>query len=91
MRILKETVNRHAFDKWIEVKGLGIVHADATREGQPYFWYEFNEQEPEETFRYRVVGTGWEFPENAYHVKTYFEGPFVWHLIQEFGELEIPE
>lgn len=37
---------------------------------------------------YHVVGTGWEFdPEDVYH-KTFFSGPFVWHLMESLTPIE---
>lgn len=50
-------------------------------------WVMFH-TEPNEamTFRERtfhVVGTGREFPNGAVHRGACFDGPFVWHLVEE--------
>ena len=32
---------------------------------------------------FHVVGTGHDIPDNCYHIGTYFENYFVWHVFEE--------
>jgi hypothetical protein len=83
MKIYKDVISDEAFTDWQEVPGLGITHVAVREDGSAYYWYEVDDSVPYETFRYRVVGTGWDYPRNAYVVGTYICEPFVWHVIQE--------
>lgn len=83
VKIYKDVVATEAFDRPVEVKGTGIVHASIGSNNTAFFWYELDENHPTEIFRYMVVGTGWPYPNNFYHVATYIDGPFVWHIVQE--------
>jgi hypothetical protein len=37
-----------------------------------------------------VVGTGWEFDQEAEHVGTIFDGPFVWHVLRTYNGTPLP-
>jgi len=80
VRIFKEFITNNAFDCPQEVKGQRIVHVDTSGDNS-FIWYEFDENNPEDTFHYLIVGTGWDYFDKYQHAGTFIQAPFVWHVI----------
>lgn len=60
--------------------GFKIVLVDQ-QNGTWYVWAEVDPEEPlVEQVKFEVIGTGWDISENFEHLKSYLEGPFVWHI-----------
>lgn len=62
-----------------------VIHtAVDNKTGLPCVWVQFDvdNEKDLETCSFMIVGTGQEFDEerNYYHLFTYQDGPFVWHL-----------
>jgi len=52
-----------------------------------FIWMEVDPKQPTESRQFRVVGTGWEWPDEWLYMGTCFrDDPFVWHLIENRGE-----
>lgn len=91
---MKSVIHKWAIPFGYTVQTVGVrVHSD-TRDGIVYVWtradvddagnyVSFNIKE-----NYYVVGTGWEFdPEDTYH-QTFYNGNFVWHLMESLTPIE---
>lgn len=61
--------------------GAKIVHCDVQRD-IPTLWIEVDTVAELEERRFTVYGTGHPIGDNATHVGTYFDGPFVWHVYE---------
>jgi hypothetical protein len=60
-------------------KRAKIVHVDFQSDVL-CIWAEVDINEELEAHYYFIVGTGHEIEENAIHIHTWFDGPFVFHL-----------
>ena len=47
-------------------------------------WLVVNPENPPQDYTFTITGTGFDAPPNAIHRGTAFEGPFVWHLFEEY-------
>ena len=58
-----------------------VVHA-GMQNGKPFLWAEVHDGDTSVNSRvsYVICATGQALPELATHVKTFFDGDFVWHL-----------
>lgn len=64
-----------------------ILHVDVQGD-TPFVWIEHNTSIVKQWVKFGVYGTGWDLDtlslddEYGYHVGTYLQGPWVWHLYQ---------
>jgi hypothetical protein len=64
----------------------------ATQGGKAFLWVELDTSDPIKVVDFIVFGTGWDLSANvvdgewAYHVGTFLEGPWVWHLYEIIKE-----
>ena len=63
-------------------KGARIVHAGKDPRGESCLWAEIDPDADTEMRHFRVIGTGHIVPENAEHVGSYIDGPFMWHVYE---------
>ena len=63
-------------------KGAKII--EVARQGNAMqIWAEIDtEEEQFENVNIVMLGTGWNIPENAIHLKTVHDGEFVWHFYE---------
>jgi len=63
--------------------GAKVIHVNVSEEGA-IAWVEFDSKFENELVQrnFKVFGTGWEIPDDAIYIKTWFQGPFVWHLYE---------
>jgi len=54
-------------------------------QGMPVVWFlaDPDEMPPKVPITVRVVGTGWDVPDDATHLATVHNPPYVWHLFTE--------
>lgn len=64
-----------------------IIHADI-QNGDICIWADCQVPNPDTIRMFRVVGTGWPLTEEAEHIWTFQQPPFVWHLFEVPLELE---
>jgi len=79
-------------DKAVEVtmpEGAAIVRfagGEHSPVRQPTVWALVDSDNPPEARRFRVFGTGHPLPRAARFVGTFFNEPFVWHVLELIGE-----
>lgn len=67
-------------------KNAKIVHI-GMQEGFPMMWVEHpHEWESYEKRFFEIFGTGNPIPEDAEHISTFFDPPFVWHVYETAGK-----
>ena len=69
---------KYAIDHEVTIPASGqIVHASDT-----HIWVSFVDGDTgTRTIQFRVVGTGHDYEDEYKHLHTWFNGPFVWHLL----------
>jgi hypothetical protein len=63
--------------------GANIIHADM-QNSIPCIWAVVDPTARLETLYFTFTGTGFDVPPDSIHVGTMFQGPYVWHLFQEY-------
>lgn len=58
-----------------------VIHFDF-QDDTPTIWVEQDLNAPTVPMDFRILGTGYEVPPNAKHIKSVIHTPFVWHLYQ---------
>ena len=76
MKIHKYTLENEYINMPI---GCKIIHVDYQNDIIT-LWCEINDSMTVAKHYFQVVGTGQDVPRNGKHIKTLFDGPFVWHL-----------
>ena len=61
-------------------RGAKLVHAGQQNAVQT-LWFKIDPQAEKELVRFQIFGTGHDFPSVGEHVHTFYEGPFVWHVV----------
>ena len=68
--------------------GATILHVDCQESGEVTFWFEFEPDYPPGVptvaRKFTIFGTGHTIPEGWEYVGTTLDGPFVWHLYEQF-------
>lgn len=64
-------------------KGSLVVHVGFDPNQQVCIWAQVDPNAPMEEVSIQVVGTGHECPEGHYHIGSFLDGPFVWHVFKE--------
>lgn len=65
-----------------------LIHKDAeiihcgNHNGEFCIWAKVDADLPLEERTFVIVGTGWEIDDNMVYVGTFFEGSYVWHVME---------
>ena len=83
--VWKYPVGRHGLRIKVPDGATFIHTAYQVHEGfrQVVVWAVVDRDRPPVEYEVRVIGTGWDFPDDlstADHVGTLHDGPFVWHI-----------
>lgn len=60
----------------------GVAHVARIGPGEVALWVHVDTDEPERAVMFRAYGTGHAIPDDAKHVGTVLDGPFVWHVCE---------
>lgn len=87
-QITKElsTTNEIEMPKDAIIIKVGLQAANTLNQKRLTFWAIVNPDNLMETRTFKVIGTGWEVPENEghYYIDTVFDNGFVWHIFEIF-------
>lgn len=85
MRVVYKYPFAHADDVVIEMpKGATVLKVDM-QAAVPTLWALVDPAKPIESRAFVMRGTGHPVPDLCYHVDSWFDGPFVWHLFARLG------
>lgn len=71
--------------QWIP-NGATILHAGLDPQDVPCVWAMVDSEAEKIRRDIRIIGTGWDTPENFIHIGTFIAGPFVWHVCEFIGD-----
>jgi len=67
-------------------KGAVFLHAEC-QDNVPMFWFRIDKRNELETRKFYLIGTGHPYnPIGMRYLKTFIQGPFVWHLHEIMGQ-----
>lgn len=66
----------------VELPHFSFVVAAGVQNGIPHMWVDMGPYDTTEKRQFYIVGTGHEYAKEDLYTATFFDGPFVWHLIE---------
>ena len=85
VRMLKYRISAGQEQTTVAMRAGAVIRAVGVQlPGEICLWSEVPDAVPVETRTFRVIGTGFEVPEDAgiVYVGTAFDNPFVWHIYE---------
>lgn len=69
-------------EQYYELPAGARVLRFAPQNGSTYFWALLDQNAPLARRAFGVFGTGWDIPDDATHMQSCEDGPYIWHLFE---------